>query len=71
LLNRYKCMQMDTQTKLIALLGEKTEIDRYLEKHVGTSRPDSEVTLIGFEPGDRALLEQHQQAMKINDIHIL
>lgn len=72
LLNRYKCMHMSSDTKIVALLGDQVQIDQYIEKQLNlTDQQSGSFVWVGFAIKDRAMVEQHQQAMKISDIHLL
>ena len=72
LLERYQCMDMNSDTKIVALLGDQTQIDHYMDKQLNNSKQQSgAVVWVGFASTDRAMVEQHQQAMKISEIHLL
>lgn len=72
LLNRYRCMGMSTDTKIVAVIGEQNQIDQYIEEQLRLpSSQDAGITWIGFASKDQSMLVQHQQAMKISNIHSL
>lgn len=72
LLNRYQCMSMNSDTKIVALVGDQTLIDQYVENQLNASDSKaSGISWLGFAGKDQAMVEQHKQAMKISDIHIL
>jgi len=73
LLDRYHCNSMGVQTKIVALVGND---EKLIEKHVASEVANAasgttDCVWIGFDVGQREMLENNKQALKLSDIQVL
>lgn len=72
LLSRYNCNKMTPSTKIVAVIGDASATDEYIQtKSKALSHQPSDCVWVGFDACDLELVKQLGTAMKISELKVL